>query len=683
MEPLPSCLAAVLVVLLLYLFRLNQLLGSTPDDVRSIWMTQTRWTKQLLRDTYARLEAAPITTQSYASRIPRKLERRYVVSGGSGLVGGYIVLQLLERGQPPDSIRIVDFRKPSRDDVEFVQTDISSAEATNRAFAKPWPLEYRRLPLTVFHTAAVIVPSDRSKLESGFCESVNVRGTCHVLDAARAAGADVFISTTSASISIRPVQLFVPPWKLWSAWKSRWPRDFVQVLDTADFWKPLRTHDEFYANYPESKAVAERIVCRANSKHLRTGCIRPANGVYGNPTDNTVGGPLNMGVLPTWTSEIVQSFVHGINTAIAHLDFEAILASPDAFKLPQAGRPFVVTDPNPPIKYADLYYLIKSLAITRFHVVPLPPIVMVLLSYVIEAYTLARLQWPWLQWVLPPVPGDMKHLKPAIFSICTHLVASNEEASKPVAMGGLGYSAVLTTLEGMTQEVVEWNHVHRTAKNVRFQSSVSLAEEIQRATSTSSSVDVGHEEHGYVMINPKVAAWMTARISCCSGLARNVTECCSPGVADAVRSSRRAWNSRSRWSSNSLPSRRSASRQTTIRTTPMQVAAKAPLLLICQDDERKHASMVYQFQSIFGRVSWRAGEERRWELTETLHVSAASPPPPPWWLILDLGRWLRWWCRPSTGDGEKAPKPSRSTQLSQGALGSNIRLGNRHKEWDA
>jgi hypothetical protein len=206
-------------------------------------------------------------------------------------------------------------------------------------------------------------------------------------------------------------------------------------------------------------------------------------------------------VASRWTSEIVQSFAHGINTAVAHLDFEAILASPDSFQLPQAGRPFVITDGNPPIKYGDLYFLIKTLAITSFHVIPLPPIVMVILSYVIEAYTLLRLKWPSLQWVLPPVVGDIKHLKPAIFSICSHLVASNDEARKPVASGGLGYTGVLTTLEGMTQEVVEWNHVHRTAKKVRFQSSVSLADEIQKATSTSNSIgDVGHEEHGYVMM---------------------------------------------------------------------------------------------------------------------------------------------------------------------------------------
>lgn len=183
--------------------------------------------------------------------------------------------------------------------VDFVQTDISSAESTEKAFRKPWNPSVTHLPLTVFHTAAVIVPSDRSKLVYGFCEAVNVRGTQHVVDAARRAGADVLVSTTSGSISIRPVELWVPPWRMWSRPSARWPRHYWQVLDDKDFFEPPRKHEEYYANYPASKAAAERIVCAANSQAMRTGCIRPANGVYGNPTDNTVGGALAKAVLPT------------------------------------------------------------------------------------------------------------------------------------------------------------------------------------------------------------------------------------------------------------------------------------------------------------------------------------------------------------------------------------------------
>ena len=191
-----------------------------------------------------------------------------------------------------------------------------------------------------------------------------------------------------------------------------------------------------------------------------------------------------------WTSHIVQSFVHGCNVAIAHLDFEAVLASPESAAFPQAGRPFVVTDPNQPISYSDLYFLVQTLATTAFRILPLQPIVMVLLSYPIEWYSHLLTRHPWLRRFLPELSGDAKHLKPGIFSICTHLVASNAVVSRPVRDGGLGYTGVLTTLEGMAQEVVEWNREHRGAVGKRkcYQNSVSLADDIAKAAAVVESV---------------------------------------------------------------------------------------------------------------------------------------------------------------------------------------------------
>ncbi|KAK3365109.1 hypothetical protein B0T24DRAFT_537431 [Lasiosphaeria ovina] len=490
-------LAAIAIGLILaaHLARLNWVLGGTPSAIRKI--ADNSWSRTLLLATYKRIQANPITTKTYAGRIPPKLNRRYIVTGGSGLVGDYIVQQLLQRGQRPDSIRIVDYRAPRRGKqphagdlaakVGFVQADISSADSTDLAFSKPWDPSVASLPLTVFHTAAVIVPSDRSKLTYAFCEAVNVKGTQHVLDAARRAGADVLVSTTSASINIRPVEFWRAPWKTWSRSESRWPAHYWQTLDERDFFAPLRAHDGYYSNYAVSKAAAERIVCGANSSGLRTGCIRPANGIYGcsSFSDNTVGGPLNIELLPEWSSHVVQSFVHGSNAAIAHLNLEAVLANPDSSTAPQAGRPFVVTDPNPPIPYGSLYRLIGTLADTPFRTMHVPPILMLLVCHVVEWYILLHARFPLARKILPPITGDVKHVQPALLSICTHLVASNAVAGQPVAAGGLGYSGVITTLEGMAQEMVWWNHAHASARAAGetkvYQSSVSLAEEIQRA----------------------------------------------------------------------------------------------------------------------------------------------------------------------------------------------------------
>ena len=73
---------AAVFFLLVYLVQLNRLLTMTPDDVRKL--SPKRWTREKLVETYKRLEENPITTQSYAARIPPKLERRYIVTGGSG-----------------------------------------------------------------------------------------------------------------------------------------------------------------------------------------------------------------------------------------------------------------------------------------------------------------------------------------------------------------------------------------------------------------------------------------------------------------------------------------------------------------------------------------------------------------------------------------------------------------------
>ncbi|KAF2225656.1 hypothetical protein BDZ85DRAFT_231583 [Elsinoe ampelina] len=475
-----SCLLIAFAIA--FLIRLNYQLKLVPAEISKL--SSPPWTPEMLQDTYRRLEQQPV---DYLSNLPPRLDRRYIITGGNGLVGGYIVLQLLARGTPPANIRILDIRKSQRDDinnssaaeVDFIRTDITSAESVKAAFEKPWQHSAQKLPLTVFHTAAIILASENSQHTYRFSEAVNVTGTKNLLAAARAAGADVFSATSSASIGIRIVK---PTWP----WAAQLP-NFWQLLDEQDFFKPLVPRCELFSNYAISKAVAERLVCDENSDSFRTGTIRPANGIYGHPVDNTLGVPLAKSVLPTWVPHIVQSFVHAANISVAHLHHEAVLATKDA-SAPQTGRPFVITDPNPPIRYQDMYTAIETLSRFPFRCLYLPPGLMFALSYLVEFYTLLPHRLPLLKHILPVINGDLKHLQPGLFSICTHAVGIDTEARKPVEEGGLGYEGLITTLDGMALEILEWNREHQdeqrgTISRKSYVNSLVVADEIRHMLS--------------------------------------------------------------------------------------------------------------------------------------------------------------------------------------------------------
>jgi nucleoside-diphosphate-sugar epimerase len=164
-----------------------------------------------------------------------------------GLVGGDIVLQLLQRGESPESIRVVDFVPLNRRDMfekaagcDFVKADIASRSSVDAAFSKPWPASVAKKPLTVFHTAAAVRPQERSPLLYHRISGVNRDGAVNVLEAARAAGADILVATSSASVSLVPPKFWIWPWQSIT--------NYFQVVDEKDFDAPLRPHHLFFSN---------------------------------------------------------------------------------------------------------------------------------------------------------------------------------------------------------------------------------------------------------------------------------------------------------------------------------------------------------------------------------------------------------------------------------------------------
>lgn len=99
----------------------------------------------------------------------------------------------------------------------------------------------------------------------------------------------MLVYTSSGSVTTRRTRFWVWPWQ-------RHPKDFVQILDD-DTPVPLK-HNGYFSNYGASKAHAESLVRQADRTPLphggilRTGCIRPGNGIFGPGGDVLAGAYL-------------------------------------------------------------------------------------------------------------------------------------------------------------------------------------------------------------------------------------------------------------------------------------------------------------------------------------------------------------------------------------------------------
>ncbi|KAK2465607.1 hypothetical protein APHAL10511_002499 [Amanita phalloides] len=413
---------------------------------------------------------ANYSPKSITDKIPPKTGRRYIVVGGGGFLGGWIVFQLLERGEEPTHIRILDLHPPSRNDfatgpasnVPFIKVDISDRDALHAAFIASWPDSPDSFPeLTVFHTAANIRFYERHPALVGRSARVNVQGTQNVVDAARAAGASVLVYTSSGSVCVRRTRLWLWPWQ-------REPPFFVQVINDADTTIFPKHHHQFFSNYSLTKTQAERIV-RATDKSptakggaIRTGCLRPGNGIFG-PGDMLCHAYLRRTTNITWAANTLQSFVYVENVACAHLLYEQRLidlASPAHTNPDIGGQAFVITDPGPPITFGDLYTVLETLTEGKTHFTRLSATMMMFISYLIEMYHVTRevsfAKIPLLRNVMSPIVGDTINLQPPLFFLTlVHLFFDDSRARLPPEKGGLGYQGAWTSIEGLHKTVRE------------------------------------------------------------------------------------------------------------------------------------------------------------------------------------------------------------------------------------
>ncbi|KAG2338027.1 NAD(P)-binding protein [Suillus weaverae] len=467
MLPLLSVLAGIVLLIYLYVRFNDQGLSQLPSEAMAF--APNRFTPRVVRETAEKLASSP---KNVKDTLPTKTGRRYIVVG-AGFLGGWIIIQLLERGEDPKKIRILDIRPPTRSDlrtdlaaqVAFFQVDISRAKAVDDAFHAPWPDcdPSETVPeVTVFHTAANIRFYERHLALLPRSSKVNHEGTQNVINAARSTGVTVFMYTSSGSISVRRSRFWLWPWE-------KHPKYFVQLINDDDNLIP-KYHDHFFSNYAASKVLGERAVrvadgSQSGEKTLRTGCIRPGNGVFGPGGDLMCGAFLGRKYNLTWVANIMQSFVYVENCALAHLCYEARLletarggSNPDL-----GGQAFTITDTGPPVTNSDVYVGLTTLAPeTTF--TEMSPTFMLFISQIIEVLYLSRAFLSMssspvrraLAHFIPNIVGDTINLQPSLFALASvHLIFDDSRARLPPEKGGLGYHGPFTTLEGICRTAEE------------------------------------------------------------------------------------------------------------------------------------------------------------------------------------------------------------------------------------
>lgn len=430
------------VLLAIYLWHCDRAVTTTHPEAAKL--AQKPWSTEEIRETYRRLQASSIDVKPY---LCPKQSRRYVVTGGSGLVGGWIVHHLLMRGENPQAIRILDItptKRPEAAEIPYVKTDVTDSESIKAAFTQSWPNEVKDLPLTVFHCVAYIRVTSRKADFLPFFTKINTKGTQNVLEAAQSVGASVFISTSSGSIAEKAPSFFPWPWQ-------RWPRDIFQFMPNAEPLSLDLPLSKWTSCYAYSKALAEDLVLKANTPNLRTGTIRPAHAVYGHGVDNSSSlswDYLRRGGAPSWIWSCVGNFVNAQNVSIAHLCYENALLN----KGHAGGKGCCATDPNPPITFRHLYNTLQTLAhpLTPVKFTKTPHVTILLFAYCVEAYELMRVRY--LNF-LPAVQGDLAMIQPTMFqTACLHLVATDTKAREEI-----GYKAPISTRDGLAWAVLDWN----------------------------------------------------------------------------------------------------------------------------------------------------------------------------------------------------------------------------------
>ncbi|MEW5804158.1 MAG: NAD-dependent epimerase/dehydratase family protein [bacterium] len=256
-----------------------------------------------------------------------------LVTGGGGFIGGAIVARLLERN---DRVRVLGRRKYpelAKSGVEIVQGDIRNRQNVEDAC---------RGMDCVFHVAALTGiwgPRD------DFYQT-NVVGTQNVISGCHTHGVRILVYTSSPSV-------------------VHDQRDQINIDETTPYPK------EYLCPYPETKAMAERMVLQANGSgngqgHLLTTSLRP-HLVWGPGDTNLIPRLLDRArkgklmIVGNGTNKVDLTYVE--NVAEAHLLAADRLQSASASSSSVAGEAFFISQGEPVLLWQWIDQFLKRMGI--------------------------------------------------------------------------------------------------------------------------------------------------------------------------------------------------------------------------------------------------------------------------------------------------------------------------------
>ena len=234
---------------------------------------------------------------------------RALVTGGTGFLGGAVVRQLLGHGA-----EVVAVSRRAAGDLEALGVEVLRTDLRN-----PTGLDEALTGVdVVFHTAAKTgVWGARADFMS-----TNVDGTQTIIDACRRAGVSRLVHTSSPSATF----------------------DGSDAEGAREADCPYPEH--FEADYPESKAIAEKLVIATNSPELATTVLRP----------HLIWGPGDPHIIPRLISKRKAGRLTRVgdgknrvgityieNAAAAHIQAANVLAHNSK----NAGKAYFVTDDEP------------------------------------------------------------------------------------------------------------------------------------------------------------------------------------------------------------------------------------------------------------------------------------------------------------------------------------------------